>query len=297
MVFLGNKYYIYEDNTPGIYSKTIDKKDPTLWLKIKANTKGVNEGIGRHLRATQTPTHKLIVINIDGSELRAILIDPIKGTPSTSISIKKTAGTAVCSHEILNPPKTALQDSSKTEASRVIKLISLTQDGYLFLNKLDLSTQRCLKTVQKEIQMDRRFSESCAGLAVCPHSRFIAVETYNSSSSGSQNGSKIIIFEICEEGIVKKKSLDINLHGMRYCYAMSFYLHSEDHILLAGVSWISPTNLVTYDYDIRLNELREIIELRKEIQGTNVGYKMIAVDGELFCSDFNGNMIKIQYYE
>ena len=145
------------------------------------------------------------------------------------------------------------------------------------------------KFKQFRINMSKKKKEEALNLAVCPQSKYIAVQSWNGEFAvrlymlGLRNGGFTLLNYI--------EMLRQQVSGFGSIHFDDYY---EKHLILTAVTNEETTEVRTYDYHLVRNELAEDDKLRKRARVSHPE-RLVKVGDTLYSSGKNGLLLRIKY--
>ena len=166
--------------------------------------------------------------------------------------------------------------------------------GLLKIYSFNTKTQNSKLIAESSTFLSEEEKEQFWQLAVCPKGQFFAVFVI-SCIDWPFNASRLIIFELTDNGFEAKDQIDLSEEGFEDMQSMCFYGYYQNSLILTAMAHSEPNALLTFEYNLKSEKLREVNELRKGVT-TEVGFcQMLRVGEELVSCNFDAQMLKIKY--
>ena len=268
-VYNDNFYYIHEYST-GIWRKSIDTSDPTLWCQIKlTNTVGKQLRLGNHGRSIIANREKKSIAIIE------ILRFGLKGE---EFDIVKNFGGEIADHQPLGPEED--------------QVAVLTYDGWIIVYAFDLRARSYKLLDRFKIELKSNRKEKALTLTICSRSKYFLVHVKN----GNSNSSRMFILELNDGYLSQRSCLDIEKEKFDRINAIKFYDFYSNHLFLCAMTCGPNSKILTYDFNTKSGSFAERKDLRKETDCVQP-IKMTLLRGDLYCSDKKARLIQISYLE
>ena len=267
MIYCGkiDSYLIYHDLK--IYKKYIDNKPLSLFLDLKSGIR-----IGASFRYSNI--HGKLIIAKNGSCLSCIQLK----TKEIEIEIPKSKGRLIRDFELFGDNED--------------KVVSLTQDGYLFASKFDFSLKKGRVISIKSIKFIKNRGEEARKVVRCPQNKYFFVEIYRRKRP-MLLCSRMMIFLLKKEKFHSQAVIDQFDHNFVGCKAaMSCLGYFKNTIVFMGLSLMEGGYSQLYCYNTDTNDFEEIEKARIEHQEWSP-FKMVKVGNSFFYTGHLGKLMKL----
>lgn len=238
--------------------------------------KGNDTHLGRTLRSALNS--KALTIN---KEKKTIMIVEVsdKGDIGKQMEITNDYGSRIYDHRVFG--------------EKGDHIAILTKEGWLVLYKFDIEKKEDSLIDRIRMNSLEQREEYAFTLAVCPRHRFFA---YHLSDS-NHRASRLLIYELGGNNILTlMDEIDFGEMGIYRFFALSFYDYFGDHLLLTAITHHQNNpRVLTFDYNVKTNKLKEMESLRQTVDAIYVK-KIIKVEGGFIFSDSNANKFDIRYH-
>ena len=246
-----------------VYRKDINDQPPYVYMNIHCGTR-----VGACFRYSKL--HQRLIVNKDYENITAVNLH----CKDFMIEVEKDVGEDIYDFRVFGEQED--------------RIISITRDGYVVLYHLDYEKDTgCVKGHSKiELKEDRK--EELTSVAVCEKGQFTLVEIGRHESEFIS--SRMLVFKIEEDKLVKKASLDQFYLKMGQKFALECYGHVGTHVLWVGLTGNEEGAAQVYDYDSESQELKELVENR-ELHEEYDPVKLVRLEKNQFC--YAGNRGKV----
>lgn len=165
------------------------------------------------------------------------------------------------------------------------KLILLTEDGHLILQKLEEKSSSSRTLSSCKIQLENVPGICTQKIAVHPEEGLVAVciDVYTKLS-------RVVFYKIQKEKLILKSTLDFRNLNVNYFEAFEFYQKNGRQMIVSGISNYGDSLLYTFVIDKRNYKL---LQLKQKVTGTHHPSELHKVGNEMLGVDEKGALFEI----
>ena len=219
-----------------IFIKNIDDKPPETYLEIETCYR-----LGGSFVYSQR--HQRLLVNTKRSIIS--VIDLL--TKEIEIQVKMTNAVQINNFKLFGE----YQD----------KVVSITPDGLIFLHQFNYIQRTGTEVCHAQETLDQS-NEYGASIAVCEKGRYILVEIGMNWRIGTNSCSKMSVYKIIANSLVKQSTIDMRCFGIGEKYALECYGYVGSHLVWVGASKGREGILQVFEYSTKDEELMELKEKR-----------------------------------
>lgn len=272
LIFINDYYYIYEHIQKVIWKKPNNKQQATKLLSM--NGSGIP---GRTLKSALSG--ELIVINNEKSGITFVELLP----NGEAGDIKQE-----------NIGEELHLKDFVVFGEKDDHLAVLTLDKHIYTLKFQIEKDHIKIERQNLIELKGMPDRKDIGfsLSPCPKSHFMAVSLLDEHRMASS----IEIYDIRNEELIFRASLDIMEKGLNGFSAFDFYGYFENEVILTAISKTSPSaRILTYYFNVNNNYLREAVPRKGIACGSVHKFVRVRKGGELHVTDDYGKLFNVYY--
>ena len=228
MIYIQPLYCYFFQHKMKLYRKDITNKPPYLYMDVLCGVRN-----GACFRYSNL--HEKLIINKDAQNISVVDLQRKK----VEIEVKKRVGMGIMDFRLFG--------------SKEDQVVSVTNDGFVLLYKLDYGQKRGSVIDHSEIKLFRDRAEMPVSVAVCGKGEYVFVEIGQGQIPWVS--CRIVVLQIRGKSLTQKHTFELAKTGVNEKFAFEFFRYVGRHILLVGLSRKCGSALV-YDFDTRTGELR-----------------------------------------
>ena len=217
-----------------IYRKDIDDEPPYAFMDITSGRRA-----GACFRYSLH--HKRLIINKDFNNISVINLE----SKVVEIEIEKSFGKQIADFRLFGKDEN--------------RVISVTQDKYLILHRLDFPEKKGSLIFKYDIEYTKNTEEQAKSIAVCDKSQYVLVEIRREETPFLC--SRMLVFKVGEKAVLQTRCIDLLSQNIGFKYALECIGYVDKYILWAGLSKHREMLQIFY-YDRDTEELGELKDLR-----------------------------------
>ena len=266
MVHAYGGYYFYEASKMAIYKKRINEREPKLWM--------TGLGCVWDGRILRDGLHGRAVLHNDGQYITAISVDD-----NTKLA------------EMGRPIEEDINDFKVLGNGQ--ELVACLSDHYLWIFSYSVDPPSSQLLTNAMLEVYKEPDELGYSLALCPHSKFIAVSTRNNDNDTLM---RVLLFELDSAPMLSfRAGIDFIGHGISSLRSLEFFGYHKNHLLLMGLTCNHPqSTLMVFDFNDETGEFVEVEKLRKTFDFI-YPYKLVYKGGVMYSSDNLDRVLKIAF--
>ena len=173
------------------------------------------------------------------------------------------------------------------------KIAAITADGNLSLFELDYYDQKSYELDSVKQDLFSITMEYGLSLAVCNEPEHIIVEFGTLSESCST--SRMVVFQVVEDRLVKKSTLFANETWIRSKHALGCFGLMKNHIVWVAVAGGPHGVVQIFDYNLQSESLSELKEMRMIWQKQKNPVKLVRFGDQLYYTGEKGVLMSISF--
>ena len=272
VIYMPNRYYLYETKNPSIYIKDPDSSEVKLFCR---DLQG-NSNFGRAIRPALNG--KGIFFRFYANTFSCMEVTP-EGTKGRELEHRVGTFNSATEFASLGPKGNYL--------------VSITYPVWLNLTKFDFEKMTSESIFEDRIKHEGETAISLTSLAVCPRSKYVAVSTRSSNPSMGVHMDKILIYEFTEGTLALKDSASLRHDKLPVIYSLCFGRYYGDYMTLVGVSKNPHTPISVFVVDAEDSRVFEVKGQRGAIFESKDTVRLLRVGDMFYTSNSKCDMIEI----